>query len=136
MKNDNKPKTTKQKVADNIQDQEVLERTDFFFNLAKGLTETMFEGDVELVIPPPVDQALTLQIHRQLKSIPKIESIDIKVSEDKGIAINFFLREPTPLLKILFKQGYDISWESQDNIAVQQAEGKTSNNRLILTTKS
>jgi vacuolar-type H+-ATPase subunit H len=62
---------------------------------------TIYEGDVELVIPPPLGLDKMLQLHKHLRNIPNIEVLNLGVSSDKSITIRVSLENPTPLRKIL-----------------------------------
>jgi hypothetical protein len=61
----------------------------------------MFEGTVEVLVPPPIEQARTMGLHRHLKAAPQVESVDVRVSGGAGITITVVLREPTRLLRVL-----------------------------------
>jgi len=61
----------------------------------------LYEGMVVLTIPPPIDSQQILQLHRHLRSIPQVQSLDLRVSKDRGITFRFVLEGPTPLLQVL-----------------------------------
>jgi len=61
----------------------------------------IYEGNVELVIPPPLGLDRMLQLHKHLRNIPNIEVLNLGVSADKSITIRVSLENPTPLRKIL-----------------------------------
>ena len=61
----------------------------------------IYEGNVELVIPPPLGLDKMLQLHKHLRNIPNIEVLNLGVSADKSITIRVILENPTPLRKIL-----------------------------------
>lgn len=61
----------------------------------------LYEGTVELVIPPPIGLDRMLQLHKHLRNIPNIEVLNLGVSADKSITIRVTLENPTPLLSIL-----------------------------------
>lgn len=61
----------------------------------------IYEGDVELVIPPPLGLDRMLQLHKHLRNIPNIEVMNLGVSADKSITVRVTLENPTPLRKIL-----------------------------------
>jgi len=104
--------------------------------LAEGLSATTFEGKVAFIIPPPINQDRILILHRHLKSYNQIQDVDIKVSEDKGIAFTLILRKPTPILQILAEiQNLDIRWEFLENAAIQEAESASTTMKLVLTDK-
>jgi vacuolar-type H+-ATPase subunit H len=61
----------------------------------------IYEGIVELVIPPPLGLDRMLQLHKHLRNIPDIEVLNLGVSADKSITIRVKLENPTPLRSIL-----------------------------------
>jgi len=61
----------------------------------------LYQGTVELAVPPPVGLNRMLQLHKHLKQTPKLEVMNLGGSVDKGITIRLHLETPTPLLKIL-----------------------------------
>ena len=61
----------------------------------------LYKGMVVLTIPPPIDSQRILQLHRRLRSIPQVRSLDLGVSKDRGITFRFVLKGPTPLLEVL-----------------------------------
>ena len=61
----------------------------------------LYEGDVELNIPPPVALDRLLQLHKNLKQIPEIKVTNLHRSSDKGLRIELELSEPVPLLAML-----------------------------------
>jgi vacuolar-type H+-ATPase subunit H len=61
----------------------------------------IYEGTVELVIPPPLGLDRMLQLHKHLRNIPNIEVLNLGVSADKSITIRVTLENPIPLRKIL-----------------------------------
>lgn len=62
---------------------------------------TLYEGIVELVVPPPLGLDRMLQLHKHLRNIPNIEVLNLGVSADKSITIRVKLESPTPLRSIL-----------------------------------
>jgi vacuolar-type H+-ATPase subunit H len=61
----------------------------------------LYEGIIELVIPPPLGLDRMLQLHKHLRNIPNIEVLNLGVSADKSITIRVKLESPTPLRSIL-----------------------------------
>lgn len=61
----------------------------------------LYEGTVELAIPPPVGLDQVMQLHKDLKDISEIQVMNFGGSVDKGITIRLVSRTPTPLLDIL-----------------------------------
>jgi cell division septum initiation protein DivIVA len=61
----------------------------------------LYDGTVELVIPPPVAPTRLLKLVRQLRRTRQISILNLDVSLAKGARIKLFLRTRIPLLKIL-----------------------------------
>jgi len=61
----------------------------------------LFDGTVELALPPPVALDRMLQLHKHLKETPHIDVLNLGGSVDNGITIRILLDSPIPLLKIL-----------------------------------
>lgn len=107
---------------DNIRGNE-LKRSDFWDTIIAGLNSASFEGKVELMIPPPLDQDLSLKLHRLLKSIPQVESIDIRTSKNRGIVFSLILCEPAELLRELGEiEDVHIRFKSKNKILIYQTE--------------
>jgi cell division septum initiation protein DivIVA len=69
----------------------------------KGKEENseLYDGTIELVIPPPVAPTRLLKLARQLRRTRQISILNLDVSLAKGARIRLFLRTRIPLLKIL-----------------------------------
>jgi hypothetical protein len=67
----------------------------------KGQNLALYEGNIEIAIPPPVGLDRMLQFHKHLKQTPQLEVLNLGGSVDKGITIRLHLESPIPLLKIL-----------------------------------
>jgi hypothetical protein len=78
-----------------------VDPTDFIGCLLEGMAATPYEGTVELQIPPPIEPAQTMGLHRELRSIDQVESVDVRPTEQGGVVVDLVLREPTRLLEIL-----------------------------------
>ncbi len=61
----------------------------------------LFDGTIELALPPPVALDRMLQLHKHLKETPHIDVLNLGGSVDNGITIRILLDSPIPLLKIL-----------------------------------
>jgi hypothetical protein len=61
----------------------------------------LYEGDVELTIPPPVALDRLLQLHKNLKQIPEVKVTNLHRSTDKGLRIELELSSPIALLDML-----------------------------------
>lgn len=103
MMSDDTPRTLEDKIAEGAETPEALDldRIDFLACLWEGLETTLYEGEVELVILPPIEPAQTIGLHRYLRSAAQVESVDVRLSEDRGMVVDLVLREPTRLLQIL-----------------------------------
>ena len=61
----------------------------------------LYDGTVELVIPPPIAPTRLLKFGRQLRHTRQIRVVGLKGSLSQGIRIRLFLRTRIPLLKVL-----------------------------------
>ena len=61
----------------------------------------LFDGTVELALPPPIGLEPMLRIHKQLKETPHVEVLNLGGSVDKGITIRMVLDTPIPLLSVV-----------------------------------
>jgi hypothetical protein len=61
----------------------------------------LYEGTVELKIPPPIPFDRMLQLHKNLKQIPEIGVTNVQRLGDKGLTMELRLQSPIPLLKII-----------------------------------
>ena len=99
----------------------------------------LYEGTVELAIPPPVGLDRMLQLHKNLRHIPQIEVMNLGVSRDKGITIRLFLDSPIPLLKLLgdlpeVEKALE-PLRGAKNADSQKAAGKPPLRKIIVTTR-
>jgi cell division septum initiation protein DivIVA len=67
----------------------------------KEETPGLYDGTVELVLPPPIALTRLLQFGRQLRHTRQIKVMGLKGSLTQGIRIRLFLRNRIPLLKVL-----------------------------------
>ena len=67
----------------------------------KEETPELYDGTVELVIPPPIAPTRLLKFGRQLRHTRQIRVVGLKGSLSQGIRIRLFLRTRIPLLKLL-----------------------------------
>jgi hypothetical protein len=100
----------------------------------------LYEGTVELAIPPPVGLDRMLQLHKNLRHIPQIEVMNLGVSKDKGITIRLFLDSPIPLLKLLgdlpeVEKVSEPLGGAKKAADSQKAAGKPSPRKIIVTTR-
>ena len=84
----------------------------------------IYKGTVELAIPPPIDLARMLQLHKHLKQTPQVEVLNFGGSVDKGITIRLLLENPTPLLKVL-----------EDLPEVQEVSAEISGSETMVTSR-
>jgi len=68
---------------------------------AKQESPPLYEGTVELKIPPPIPFDRMLQLHKNLKRIPEIGVTNVQRLGDKGLTMELRLQSPIPLLKII-----------------------------------
>ena len=61
----------------------------------------LYDGTVELVLPPPIAPTRLLKFGRQLRHTRQVRFIGLKGSLSQGIRIRLFLRARIPLLKVL-----------------------------------
>jgi vacuolar-type H+-ATPase subunit H len=61
----------------------------------------LYDGTVELVIPPPIAPDRLLKLGRQLRHTRQIRVLNLKGSLVQGIRIRLLLRTPVPLIEIL-----------------------------------
>jgi hypothetical protein len=109
-------------TTDNVRETE-LTHSGFWDTLTEGIKSTCFEDQVELIIPPPLDQGLSLKLYRLIKSIPQVESIDIRTSKNRGIVFSLILHEPTELLRELGEiEDVHIRLKSENRILIYQTE--------------
>ena len=96
----------------------------------------LIEGSVELMVQPPIGLDLIPQLHRSLKSIAQVESLDLRVLKDKEITYSLVLQEPTPLLHFLRQlQEVDEIREGGKMSIAQQTRGQHTVTKFILTTE-
>ena len=100
----------------------------------------LYEGTVELVIPPPLGLDRMLQLHKHLRNIPNIEVLNLGVSADKSITIRVTLENPTPLRKILeelseVETAVDLPQDAEMTMSTTKTGERTPVKRIIVTTK-
>jgi cell division septum initiation protein DivIVA len=67
----------------------------------KEKSSALYDGNVELVLPPPVAPDRLLKLGRQLRHNRQIRVLSLKGSLLQGVRIKLFLRARIPLLNIL-----------------------------------
>jgi cell division septum initiation protein DivIVA len=67
----------------------------------KDRSSALYDGNVELVIPPPIAPDRLLKLGKQLRHTPQIRVLSLKGSLVQGVRIKLFLRARIPLLNIL-----------------------------------
>ena len=100
----------------------------------------LYEGTVELVIPPPLGLDRMLQLHKHLRNIPNIEVLNLGVSADKSITIRVMLENPTPLRKILedlpeVETTADAPQDAEMTTPTKKTGERIPVKRIIVTTK-
>ena len=99
----------------------------------------LFDGTVELAIPPPVPLDRMLQFHKSLKQIPHIEVLNLGGSVDKGITIRVLVEPSTPLLKVV-KELPEVSevieeLPNSENVVPRRQGEDNPIRRILVTTK-
>ena len=100
----------------------------------------LYQGTVELVIPPPLGLDRMLQLHKHLRNIPNIEVLNLGVSADKSITIRVMLENPTPLRSILedlpeVETVADAPQDAEMTTPTKKTGERTPVKRIIVTTK-
>ena len=100
----------------------------------------LYQGTVELVIPPPLGLDRMLQLHKHLRNIPNIEVLNLGVSADKSITIRVMLENPTPLRSILedlpeVETVADAPQDAEMTTSTKKTGERTPVKRIIVTTK-
>ena len=97
---------------------------------------TLYEGNVELIVPPPLGLDKMLQFHKHLRNIPNAKVLNLGVASDKSITVRILLESPTPLLSVL-EDLPEVESAADDQHAVEATKSgeKTPVKRIIVTTK-
>jgi len=61
----------------------------------------LYQGNIELVIPPPVGLDRVMQLHKDLKHIENVDVLNFGGSVDKGITIKMISHVPAKLLEVI-----------------------------------
>jgi hypothetical protein len=61
----------------------------------------LFEGTVELELPPPLRLEQMSEIHKALKHTPHIQVTQVASSKNNGINMKIYVDKPTPLIQII-----------------------------------
>jgi len=106
----------------------------------EGGNPDLFDGTVELALPPPVALDRMLQLHKLLKEAPHVDVLNLGGSVEKGITIRIVMDSPTPLLKVIgdLPEVETVSEEYPDAekiVPSRQSEEAPSIRRIIITTK-
>ena len=97
---------------------------------------TLYEGNVELIVPPPLGLDKMLQFHKHLRNIPNAKVLNLGVASDKSITVRILLESPTPLLSVL-EDLPEVESAADDQHAVEATKSgeKTPVKRIIVTTR-
>ena len=100
----------------------------------------LYEGNMELVIPPPLGLDRMLQLHKHLRNIPDAKVLNLGVAADKSITIRVLLENPTPLLDILadlpeVEKASDDQHESEISATTRRSGDKAPIKRITVITK-
>jgi hypothetical protein len=66
-----------------------------------GKSSASYQGDVELVVMPPVSLERLLDLYRHLRSTPEIKVLYMKGAADNAVNIRLYLPNPLPLISVL-----------------------------------
>jgi vacuolar-type H+-ATPase subunit H len=100
----------------------------------------LYEGNMELVIPPPLGLDRMLQLHKHLRNIPDAKVLNLGVAADKSITIRILLENPTPLLDILadlpeVEKALDDQHDSEVSATARRSGDKAPIKRITVITK-
>jgi hypothetical protein len=100
----------------------------------------IFDGTIELALPPPVALDIMLQLHKHLKEAPHVEVLNLGGSVEKGITIRIITDTPIPLLQVIgeLPEVEAVSEEQPDgdeNVPSRQSDEDPPVRRIIVTTK-
>ena len=108
---------------------------------ATASEDGLFEGTVELALPPPVALDRMLQIHKHLKETPSIDVLNLGGSVDNGITIRILLDAPLPLLTILndlpeADEAVEEMSDTKGTVPSRKSDPQDRVRRVIITAKS
>jgi len=100
----------------------------------------LYQGTVELLIPPPLGLDRMLQLHKHLRNIPNVEVLNLGVAADKSITIRVVVENPIPLCSILeelpeVEKVTESSQVGELTTPGHKTGEKTTVKRIIVTTK-
>jgi len=96
---------------------------------------TLYEGNVELIVPPPLGLDKMLQLHKHLRNIPNTKVLNLGVASDKSITVRLLLESPTPLLSVLEDlPEVESAADDQHSVEATKSGEKTPVKRIIVTT--
>lgn len=100
----------------------------------------LYDGTVELTIPPPIALDRIVKLHRHLRGTPDIKIMKVSGTADKGLRMQLHLRSRTPLLNILealpeVKKASDPLLRAGSIVHSQPATGKRPVRRIVVTTR-
>lgn len=98
----------------------------------------LYDGTVELTIPPPIALDRIVKLHRHLRGTPDIKIMEMRGTADKGLRMQLHLRSRTPLLNILeampeVKKASDPPQRAGSIAHSQSATGKRPVRRIVVT---
>jgi len=98
----------------------------------------LYDGTVELTIPPPIALDRIVKLHRHLRGTPDIKIMEMRGTADKGLRMQLHLRSRTPLLNILeampeVKKASDPPQRAGSIAHGQPATGKRPVRRIVVT---
>ena len=72
-----------------------------FFELTEEETQALYIGEVDIVVPTPVDAKLMSQLHRYLQTTPEIKLVRTAGSMGRGTVVTIAIDKPVPLIGAL-----------------------------------
>ena len=88
-------------------------------------SQSLYAGEVELVIPMPVELKLVSKLYNYLQMIPELKILHTRGSWDQGTTITVVLEKPMPLISLISKTpGVEVTPEQLEKDEV--ATGKSS----------
>ena len=100
----------------------------------------LYQGAVELAIPPPVAMSKMLRLHRALTKTRQVNVLDVVGSAGKGVIIRLFLRRPTLLVDMLeqmpeVQEAAPAAKPVSKTHTPQRGSGEADARRIVVTTK-
>jgi len=88
-----------------------------FAELSEEETQALYIGEVDIVVPQPVDAKMMSQLHRYLQTTPEIKLVRTAGSMGRGTVVTISIDKPVPLIGALSSRIPDAA------IALEQRRG-------------